>query len=600
MIRKNKNIRNLLESLLFFSPYIIKFLDRKKFLEFFVLSIIQPSLEALKILYVINLVKYLSSEFNIVGKFEIFGFSLNLPYLQIISDNLILNFSITTFIIWAFGILFNLRFNYIRDLSGIKIIEGMRGILSSYLFNIEYDLLTIIKSGEIHNLWQIVRHVGGFFMIITSLITNFILAAVILILLFQFINYGVLIFLILGIILMCLNYFFSNLIYKQSYKINMINAKSLNLLEQILYSMKLIKLSGKIDEEKNKHLKLHQNQVKYSINLNLIKGLSISIIQLLAFILILFFISIIRKLSFDVGNLLAFSLISIRLVPIVLEIGRSINYTFEIIGMLKNLMNFLRIQVKFDIEDTINTKILNMKLNSIKLLDVSYKYGNNEVIKKTNLTLEKGKIYGVIGRTGEGKSTILDIISGFRKPIKGKIIINDIFNLNDYKKSYQKKISYLPQETIILNTSIRKNITLYEKKVSNLKIKKILRETELQEVIKNMSEGLNTKVGMRGNLLSGGQKQRIGMARTLIKKNEFLILDEPTSAMDSLTEKKILNKIIAMKSDKIILMATHRIEILDKFDAILVVADKTVIKFNSIKEFKKINLNLYRKIIADE
>ena len=124
-------------------------------------------------------------------------------------------------------------------------------------------------------------------------------------------------------------------------------------------------------------------------------------------------------------------------------------------------------------------------------------------------------------------STLLDIISTFRKPNSGNIILNGEFDSKFIEKDYfLDKISYLPQETIVMNNTIRENIAYLAKNKKDIDYLELLRFSELNDFISNKDNGLDYKVGSRGNLLSGGQKQRIGISRTLVKKFDVLIFDE--------------------------------------------------------------------------
>ena len=191
------------------------------------------------------------------------------------------------------------------------------------------------------------------------------------------------------------------------------------------------------------------------------------------------------------------------------------------------------------------------EFKSINLNEISYKYkkNKNQVLSACNLVIERGDTVAFIGKTGSGKSTLVDILMGLLKPTVGEMIIDDKLidmKKNDkYLRSWRKCISHVPQEVFLRNDSIisnileKKNYSLLDKKQKSSLIK-ALDSAQVNEFINNLEHGLDTFVGERGVKLSGGQKQRIGVARALMRDKPVLVLDESTSALDEIIEKKCL------------------------------------------------------------
>ena len=202
-------------------------------------------------------------------------------------------------------------------------------------------------------------------------------------------------------------------------------------------------------------------------------------------------------------------------------------------------------------------------------LSFSYKKDqNNFIFRNLSLTFNKGQVTGLIGKSGSGKSTIANIISGLIDEYDGKIEINDNSDFN--KNILRRSVGYVPQITNLLDDSILKNICfgVLDEKIDYLKLDKILKEVELNEVIKNLDKGISTIVGDQGLTLSGGQRQKIALARTLYLDPKIIIFDESTNSLDKKTEKQFFKNIISLKKNKIIICITHDLGLSEYFDQI--------------------------------
>ena len=230
---------------------------------------------------------------------------------------------------------------------------------------------------------------------------------------------------------------------------------------------------------------------------------------------------------------------------------------------------------------------INKKLNfnrSIKLENLSFSYPTNKQmgIFDVNIEIPYGSKVGIVGKTGSGKSTLLDIILGFISPDKGNIKVDDIIVNEQNVKYWQKNLSYVPQNFYIYEGDIASNVAFSEdeKLINKEKIKSSLIFSELKEFIGY--EKIN--VGENGKKLSGGQKQRIGIARAIYRDSEIIILDEATNALDSITEKKILDNIEAHETIKTILIVSHRFETLKMCDKFYFIENGKVEKFENFED----------------
>jgi ABC-type bacteriocin/lantibiotic exporter with double-glycine peptidase domain len=222
------------------------------------------------------------------------------------------------------------------------------------------------------------------------------------------------------------------------------------------------------------------------------------------------------------------------------------------------------------------------KIKKIEISKLNFSFGEKKIFMDCNISLEKGKIIGIIGKTGVGKTTFLDLICGFIKPDKVEIKINDNKTFNSFDDCNLKKdIGLVTQKPLILNDTVIKNISFDLKRKSNNIDLNDLKEMCSLDFIENLTDKWDTVIGEKNTKLSSGQMQRLSIARTLYYDREILLLDEPTNNLDNITEKKIINNLEKIKSEKIILLISHNLDNLE-------ICDK-------IYEFKNHKLQIYEK-----
>ncbi len=215
----------------------------------------------------------------------------------------------------------------------------------------------------------------------------------------------------------------------------------------------------------------------------------------------------------------------------------------------------------------------------IELKDISFHYpdSNTYIFRHAGMVIRKGQSIGIMGPSGAGKSTIVDILLGLLHAESGQILCDgaDIFSNYD---SWLAQIGYIPQSIYLVDESIRENIAfgIDEDKICEERIWEVLKEAQLDEFIRSLPEGLDTKVGDRGVRLSGGQRQRIGIARALYHNPEILVFDEATSALDNDTEAALMEAINSFHGKKTMVIIAHRLNTIEKCDRIYRVADETI------------------------
>ena len=210
-------------------------------------------------------------------------------------------------------------------------------------------------------------------------------------------------------------------------------------------------------------------------------------------------------------------------------------------------------------------------LNSeIKVENLEFSYPDTESPVLSNVSIQIPKNYSaaVIGPSGAGKTTFVDLILGILTPQKGDITVDGI-DIHEGMRSWHDKIGYIPQTIYMLDDTIRNNIAFGDsEEIDDERIWEALRKAQLEEFIKEMEEGLDTVIGEAGVRLSGGQRQRIGIARALYRQPEVLVLDEATSALDNETEAAVMEAIDSLQGKMTMLIIAHRLSTIQNCDIV--------------------------------
>lgn len=208
---------------------------------------------------------------------------------------------------------------------------------------------------------------------------------------------------------------------------------------------------------------------------------------------------------------------------------------------------------------------------SIKCRNLSFYYPENKdkiILNKIDFEIPCGKTVALIGASGEGKTTLADIVLGILQPIEGDVVIDDKYLIKDNPEAWATKLGYIPQNIFIMDDTIENNILFGTEENNSELMNNALEMSGLTAFVNSLPLGLQTEVGERGVKVSGGQKQRIGIARALYHNPEFLVMDEATSALDTETEKTIIETIERIKGKKTLLIIAHRISTIKNCDYI--------------------------------
>ncbi|MED7818668.1 MULTISPECIES: heme ABC transporter permease/ATP-binding protein CydD [unclassified Francisella] len=233
--------------------------------------------------------------------------------------------------------------------------------------------------------------------------------------------------------------------------------------------------------------------------------------------------------------------------------------------------------------DNRNT-IFNDKVDSILLENLTVKYDDKVAIDNLSLKINSGEKIAVVGASGAGKTTLINTLLSFIE-YHGNILINSDIELNKIEeKSWLKNISWLGQNASLFKGSIKDNLLLANSNATEDDINKVVKDTDLEDFINSLNDGLLTQIGEQNLGISGGQAQRLALARAYLKPHDILILDEPTASLDKTSEEKIINSLIQNWQDKTVIMLTHKLSFLECVDKIVVLNDGKISEVGTFDE----------------
>ena len=371
---------------------------------------------------------------------------------------------------------------------------------------------------------------------------------------------------------------FNNFIKKASLKRQEIEFKKTNILQESIQGIREIILSNINKSVLDGYESISNTLIKYFtlyVTLQKIPKVYFEFIILLALVIVVFVSSNFFELNKTQIILPTIGLYAASAFKILPAINRIVIY-IQRYKFSFPAVNSVYDELKEKKEITIPPKIFNIK--DIYLKDISFSYSNPAkiILKNLSLKIRSGEKILIIGESGVGKSTLLDILVGLQKPDDGKIIINDNILLKE-KENLTNSLSYVSQKLFLFNKSLKFNITLSDEKFEKTKFENAIKVSNLSNLVSKLKEGYNTQLGEFGGILSGGQKQRVMIARALYKSDNFVILDEPTSSLDFEMSNSIIKEIMN-KDDLTLIMVSHNKEFQKFFKKVYMIENFNIVE----------------------
>lgn len=329
---------------------------------------------------------------------------------------------------------------------------------------------------------------------------------------------------------------------------------------------------------------------------------TIAVVGMLFIILILLVLD--REVASLIPVLALFAVATMRLLPILKDLVSAytdIRYNMYAIDPVYNDLNLLEREADQRRKKEARVDIAPYPFTSeIVFKNVSYSYpqGNLQAVRSVDLNIPKGAVVGLVGPSGAGKTTLVDILLGLLKPQQGQVLVDNQNIFADIRR-WRMNVGYIPQFIHLSDDTIRRNIAfgLTDDEIDDAQVWEALRAAQLEALIDELPKGLDTVVGERGVRLSGGQRQRIGIARALYNNPQVLIMDEATSALDNITEKYVIEALEKMRGDRTIIIIAHRLTTVRNCDVIYLMNEGRILEqgsyeylLKSSSEFRKMNL----------
>ena len=367
--------------------------------------------------------------------------------------------------------------------------------------------------------------------------------------------------------------FFAKYIEKTGTLANLARKNKLNIIQNIMNGIKDIFILNKFNFFKNKFKKfIEESESNFQKNI-IVTSIPIYFLEFIGILFICLFamklnnsgissekiISIISVLAY--GGIRLIGTLKLSLV----QINSYKTNSFITSVVLEELRKKNNVNYNCNIEYENSSNPTNL----IEIRDLFFEYDDDKVLlKNVNYLFKQNKIYAILGESGSGKSTFLDLLLGFYKTNKNNIKIN----------CPQESIGYVPQESYMSSGTIKENIAfgLDENEIDIVKINSCLKKARIFDFVNSLPNKVDSHLSIFGSNISVGQKQRIGIARALYSDPKIILLDEPTSALDENTERDFMKILQDLKKDRLIIMTTHKKTILEKFDIILNLQDKTL------------------------
>ncbi len=305
----------------------------------------------------------------------------------------------------------------------------------------------------------------------------------------------------------------------------------------------------------------------------------------------------------SIGEFVAFFQYLGMLIWPMIAIGWIVNLYQRGTASLKRLNSIFEVEPEI-IDENVDTSIQNLKGKiTFKNLNFQYNSQTPQIFENISFEIDMGKTLAIVGRTGCGKTTIIDLLTRVYNPPKDAIFIDNVELFKIPLEVLRDNVVMVPQDIFLFSDSIANNISLAKPDIDRIFVEEVAGYAQVYEDIIDFKDGFDTVIGERGVTLSGGQKQRIAIARALLSNPNILILDDALSSVDTKTEKKILDLLIKLRKDKTTIIIAHRISSLQHADKIIVLSDKKIAESGTHKELltkKGIYKDLFEKQQIEE
>jgi len=426
------------------------------------------------------------------------------------------------------------------------------------------------------------KKISGLIFLTAGFVKDIILALIFIITLFLM-NFKATLFLLALSLIITVSFFYltSKKIKLIGGRIRLLEGELVKIVRSTFEGFKIIILFGKKYFFSSKFSNALSEMTKHELWYFILSKIPRLMFEMIFAVSLVAFLNIFVLQELDINKVLPYlvflSLITMRMLPIFTNINLiiaqmkihqiAVEKIIDLLLQTSKSPNSKKIMYKKEEKENLFKKIEN--LNLIKI-NFKFPKSNNKILNDFSYSFDTNKLYALAGRSGIGKSTLIDLITGVLEPDSGQVLYGRV-NIFENLKNWQNKIGYVPQENFLINDSIKNNICFGEdeEKINHKRLNDAINQSDLRDFINNLPKQENTEIADRGINISGGQRQRIGLARALYQNRNVLLLDEATSSVDTETEEAILKTLHKIKNDRIIIMIAHRQSTIEKCDQII-------------------------------
>lgn len=354
------------------------------------------------------------------------------------------------------------------------------------------------------------------------------------------------------------------------------NTERYTIVNEALNAFREVELNALQNEYAKRFYKAADKLSKYQAKSQFIYIFPKYVLEALVFVAIIAVITLStyegNSIEAMLPTLALFALAGYKLLPAANQIYVAVSMIKYCHNALETIYTALEEYERLDHE---HKHVSDVEFENIKLSDVSYSYNNSsvDVLHNINFTLFKGEMVSLVGTSGSGKSTIIDVMMKLMEPKTGSVKLNGNSFDRELVRGFRKIVGYVPQKVFLSDDKISNNITLSRDTRSNVMLEKAIETAELSDFVASLPQTIDSVIGEGGDRISGGQRQRIGIARALYKNPQILVFDEAMSALDPVTEEKILRNIKRNFPNVSIVTVTHTYSNLKNCDKIYLVSD---------------------------
>jgi subfamily B ATP-binding cassette protein MsbA len=486
---------------------------------------------------------------------------------------------------------------YYMSYIGLDVVRKLRNNLVSHLTYQDMQFFQTMHTGEI--LSRITNDITRIQNVVTSMIPNFLRESLTIVALTGYVIYESPKLAFYFLIIMPLALYPLSLLAKKMKKYSRLSQESTSdmtsRLGEIFSNIEVIKANSTQKLEAKRFEKENKNVFKYLLKQVKINALTSPIMEILGSVAIGMVVYIggteVIEGRMTVGAFFAFATALFMLYTPIKKISKLYNQAQDAIVANERMFELL------NQEPTIVSGKTEMqeRINHLSILHTSLNYGDKTALKNVSAGVDRGESIALVGDSGAGKSSLVNLLVRFYDPSEGEIIVNEQYNIKELTlSSLHQRVAYVTQRIYIFNDTIAQNIA-YGQEFDEKKIINALKKAYALEFIEQLEDGIHTMLSENGNNLSGGQRQRIALARAIYKEPDVLILDEATSALDNKSEALIQKALEELRPNMITITVAHRLSTIENSDAILVFKNGEIVcrgqhedLINECQEYQKL------------